>query len=128
MKRNNSHSLSPGMLAESGSSSPVSRPSVKTRTRLGFTLIELLVVIAIIAILAAMIMPALSNAKKKAQVARAKLEIGQIVNAITAYQSAYNRFPVSTNAMNAAALLSEDYTFDIPFLKTKRPGLITPAF
>jgi len=73
-----------------------------------FSLIELLVVIAVIAILAGMILPAISGAKKQAQVKRAQFEISQIVAAIKRYHSTYGRYPVSSAVM---ALGTNDFTF-----------------
>jgi prepilin-type N-terminal cleavage/methylation domain-containing protein len=72
------------------------------RNRRAFTLIELLVVIGIIAILASLIMPALSAVKKRALMMKARTQISQIDTAIQGYDSAYGRFPVSPAAQAAA--------------------------
>ena len=99
----------------------------------GFTLIELLVVIAIIAILAAMLVPVLSTAKNKAKVRQAQMEIGQILTAIRSYESTYNRFPISSEAMTAIGTynatvpdgLKEDFTCGT--YKVQCAGMTTPG-
>jgi len=62
-------------------------PRVSDVRSRGFTLIELLVVIAIIAILAALLLPALSRAKKAARSTACKSNMRQIQLGIVLYQS-----------------------------------------
>lgn len=77
------------------------------RLRRAFTLIELLVVIAIIAILAALLFPAIAIAKARAKKSMAGVDMSNLAMWVASYQQDYSVAPTSTNI----ASLANDFAF-----------------
>ena len=78
-------------------------------SRKGFTLLELLVVIAIIAILAGMLLPALSKVRDTAKKTEAREMMHQIRTSFKQYLVDYRKFPaeaITSTDSNVLAILS----------------------
>ena len=77
---------------------------VQSSRSAGFTLVELLVTIGIIAILAAILLPAIRGAFMKAEKSTAQTEIRSIENAVKAFYNEYSKYPT-----DAAGTMVEHY-------------------
>jgi prepilin-type N-terminal cleavage/methylation domain-containing protein/prepilin-type processing-associated H-X9-DG protein len=94
----------------------------RARRPLGFTLIELLVVIAIIAVLIALLLPAVQQVREAARLLQCKNNLKQIALAIHNYYDSNNCFPAARPSS------SPKYGHIVPLLPFLEQGTLANAF
>jgi prepilin-type N-terminal cleavage/methylation domain-containing protein len=87
-------------------------PVRRRRTRHGFTLAEVLVTIAIIAIMAAVLLPALNNQLSKGDTSRIASDLTSLQSGIQAFVSDLRRYP-STTAQLLSSPTGNDINGDV---------------
>jgi prepilin-type N-terminal cleavage/methylation domain-containing protein len=105
--------------------------------RRAFTLIELLVVIAIIAILSAVMMPALSSATDRSRVTECRAHLSQVGMALQMYATDWGASPASLDRLSAGGYVTNDdwlrctktgaYYYFVPPVKGSGPSALLAA-
>lgn len=83
-----------------------------------FSLVELLMVIAIIAVLVAITIPALSNARAVAKAAKCKAQMRQVYQSIEHYRGDYRDFYPATYLLSGSTLWdNEPWRWNVPIVR-----------
>lgn len=105
---------------------PVGRRLAAAR-RCAFTLIELLVVIAVIAILAALLLPALAGGKRAGQSAGCKSNLHQIGLALGLYTSEFQKYPLCAEGIRVGPGFTLWESRLLPFVVNSSNVFLCPA-